>query len=130
MKYTSIEQIDPNKKNQHDPGAKLDNNKFLAGILDDFSLALQEVVKVGTFGAKKYSRGGWQYVSNGIERYTDAFWRHLLEKRHKSVDEETGLPILAHIAWNALVVLELTMRKCKYNNCILKPGEGIPVDKI
>lgn len=68
---------DPNGINQHDPGAKLDDGKLLAGVLADFSLALKAVAAVGTFGAGKYSRGGWQSVDNGIVRYYDALWRHL-----------------------------------------------------
>ena len=59
-----------------------------AGVLKDFSLALLAVAEVGTFGANKYTRGGWQSVPNGIERYEDAFWRHLLQERHDPTDTD------------------------------------------
>lgn len=102
-------EIDPAGKSAHEPGAKLDGGKVLAGVLSDFSLALFEIAKVGTFGAKKYSRGGWQSVPNGIERYNDAKWRHLLDRN--LIDKNSGLLHLAQEAWNVLAELELTLRK-------------------
>lgn len=102
---------DPNGIGQHEPGAKLDARKTKAGVLSDFSLALLEVGKVGTFGANKYTRGGWQSVPDGIERYTDALWRHLLEERHEPIDQDSGLLHAAHIAWNCLARLELILRE-------------------
>lgn len=101
---------DPTGRSPNDPGAKLDNGKVRAGVLADFSLALAEVAKVGTFGANKYTRGGWQTVPNGIERYDDAKWRHLLKMRHERIDPDSGLMHRAHEAWNALAVLELELR--------------------
>jgi len=102
---------DPNGINPHEPGAKLDAGKPLAGILMDFSLALRAVVDVGTFGARKYSRGGWQHVEDGITRYTDALWRHLLDEGCEQYDRESGLLHAAHLAWNALARLELILRE-------------------
>ena len=43
---------DPTGRGAHEPGAKLDAGKPLAGVLSDFSLALIAVAEVGTFGAK------------------------------------------------------------------------------
>lgn len=102
---------DPNGKDQHEPGAKLDENKILAGILGNFSLALLEVAKVGTYGAKKYTRHGWESVPRGVQRYTDAKWRHLLAQNITTFDEDTGFLHMAHECWNALAVLELTLRE-------------------
>ena len=102
---------DPAGIDQHAPGAKLDEGKPIAGVLGDFSLALMAVAEVGTFGAKKYSRGGWQSVPNGIERYTDATWRHLLKESHEDSDKDSGLSHAAGTAWNALAKLELQLRE-------------------
>lgn len=102
---------DPIGKEAHEPGAKLDDGKSLAGVLGDFSLALMAVAEVGTFGAKKYSRGGWQHVPDGNIRYYDAKWRHLLTGRHEEIDKESGLPHAAHEAWNVLARLELILRE-------------------
>ena len=99
--------------NLHVPGAKDDKAKPMAGVLLDFSRALQTVVDVGTYGAKKYTRTGWATVPEGSQRYIDAMMRHLLamDVDPDGLDKETGLPHLAHVAWNALAVLELQARR-------------------
>jgi hypothetical protein len=107
-------EADPNGTDPHAPGAKLDAGKAMAGILADFARALTAIAEVGTFGAKKYSRGGWQAVPNGAERYTDAMWRHLLKEAYEPVDNDSGLAHDAHMAWNALARLELRLRE-KYD---------------
>ena len=100
---------------QHEPGAKLDQGKPMAGLLLDFGLALLEMSKVATYGANKYSRGGWQHVDDGINRYTDAMMRHILEvSQLGDVNEEDGgVDRDAQIAWNALARLELKLRSKK-----------------
>jgi Domain of unknown function (DUF5664) len=92
-------------------GVKHDSGKIKAALLADFSSALNEIAKVGTHGADKYSRQGWLTVENGQERYTDAMWRHLLAHGSgETLDPESGLSHFAHFAWNALAVLELELR--------------------
>jgi hypothetical protein len=98
---------DPTGRKPSDPGAKLDQGKPLAAVLMDFSHALQQVVAVGTYGANKYSRGGWVSVPDGEQRYLDAAWRHLLAAKPEGSDPDTHLDHLAHAAWNLLAVLEL-----------------------
>ena len=93
----------------HDPGAKLDAGKIQAGILGMFDLALLEVMRLATFGANKYSRGGFLEVPNGVERYTDAMMRHYLKERIEPVDPETALPHDIATAWNALARLQLRL---------------------
>lgn len=104
-----MEEKDPYGIDRHSPGAKLDAEKPLAGVLLDFRLALAEVVQVGTFGARKYSRGGWQHVQDGYQRYTDAMLRHLLATGEH--DHDSGLLHDAQVAWNALARLELKLRE-------------------
>ena len=75
-------------------------------------LAREEALaEVGTHGADKYSRGGWQEVPDGETRYRDADWRHLLKSRHEDVDQDSGLLHDAHRAWNVLAALELRLRR-------------------
>lgn len=105
-----MKEKDPNGFNQHEPGAKMDDGKIFAGCLSDFSLALLKIAEVSTYGAKKYTRHGWEYVPDGIQRYNDAKWRHLLNGRYNKYDNESGLLHLAHEAWNILAELELRMR--------------------
>lgn len=93
---------------QHTPGAKLDSGKQRAHlVLGGFPRALQEVVRVGTYGSQKYTDNGWKVVPNATSRYSDALWRHLLEDaKGLQLDEESGLQHLAHAAWNILALLE------------------------
>lgn len=86
--------------------AKNDAGKPRVGLmLSDFPNALRLVAEVSTFGAKKYAPSSWRTVPDAKERYWDAVGRHLLEAQ--GVDEESGLPALAHLAWNVLALLEL-----------------------
>lgn len=94
----------------HAPGAKDDFQKPRMGlVLLGFQNALTEVSRVGTFGAEKYSDGGWQHVDNGQERYTDAMLRHVFAD--SDFDLESGMLHSAHAAWNALARLELELRE-------------------
>ncbi|CAH9012196.1 putative DUF5664 domain-containing protein [Vibrio phage 191E37-1] len=106
---------DPNGIDQHDDGAKLDAGKPMAGrLLGMFGCALMAVSEVGTFGAKKYTEGGWQHVEDGFKRYDDAGMRHFLKRgMGEEFDADSELPHLAHEAWNALAKLELYLRDKK-----------------
>lgn len=101
-----IEEFDPNGLNPHEPGSKLDATKPNCDLVfAGFANALLEVAKVGTYGATKYTENGWRDVPNGIRRYRSALYRHLLAL--EDFDPDTRLPHMAHVAWNALAVLEL-----------------------
>lgn len=97
-------------------GKKYDNGKPMVGTLTDvFSRALMVVGACIEYGTHKYpDPKNWQLVDNGIKRYRDAMMRHLL-KYNAGIDkdEETKLPHLAHMAWNALAILELYMQEHK-----------------
>jgi len=97
----------------HAMGVKDDSNKpRLDLVLGDFPHALWGVGLVGTYGANKYTDRGWHEVDNGIERYSNALLRHYLNfKRGEMDDPESNLPHLAHLAWNALAILQLYMEK-------------------
>lgn len=109
MTWDVIEK-DPLGKDAKNPGSKLDAGKPRAAILGDFGRALLEVAKVGTYGTNKYSEKGWLVVPNGVKRYSDALYRHLLKESYEDHDEDSELSHAAHVAWNALAVLELTLR--------------------
>lgn len=102
---------DPAGLPPHAPGAKLDGEKVMAELtLDGFSRALLAVAEVSTYGARKYSPGGWQHVEDGQTRYRRAGDRHRLARGHEPYDLESGLLHLAHEAWNRLAELELRLR--------------------
>jgi hypothetical protein len=102
---------DPNGIEAGAPGAKLDAGKVDVGLVfESFPRALQGVAQVATFGALKYSRGGWRSVPNGIIRYDAAFGRHLLKRlAGESVDKDSKFYHRFHECWNALAALELTL---------------------
>lgn len=103
---------DPAGLPPHAPGAKLDGEKVMAELtLDGFSRALLAVAEVSTYGAKKYSPGGWQHVEDGQTRYRRAGDRHRLARGHEQLDPESRLLHLAHEAWNRLAELELMLRE-------------------
>ena len=81
------------------------------------SPTLELVAEVGTHGAAKYSRGGWVAVDDGQQRYLDAAMRHLLKLgKGEANDADSGLPHLAHIAWNFLAVLDLQQRSAAHGD--------------
>jgi hypothetical protein len=105
---------DPNGKNPHEPGAKLDAGKtsIWRGGIDYFPRAIEAVAAISTFGARKYAWKGWESVPEGVERYSDALVRHLIaESKGEVLDADSGLLHAAHAAWNALAVLELKLRE-------------------
>lgn len=73
---------------------------------------VRQVVKVLGFGALKHTDNGWQtVVRNTPDKYYDALMRHLADWRSgQRIDPESGLPTMAHIACNAIILLwaELT----------------------
>ena len=93
-------------------GIKLDNGKNRLGlVLSGFSHALWLVGCVGTFGLINIlttvgKRLKWQ------NRYLDALLRHLFKVfMGEETDKESSLPHLAHVCWNALAILELTVHE-------------------
>lgn len=110
-------EADPNGIEQHAPGAKLDKGKQRPSlIVDSMSRAIAGVVAVGTFGANKYSDGGWIEVTNGIQRYRDAQLRHETKiSQGEVLDPESGLPHDFHRAWNVLAQVELKARRGDYD---------------
>lgn len=110
-----ISDKDPNGIDQHTPGAKLDAGKVQASLLIDFGRALLAVAAVGSFGASKYTRGGWEHVPDGINRYTDALLRHILKEQVEELDPDSNLLHASHTAWNALSRLELLLRERETN---------------
>ena len=107
-----IKDTDPNGLNQHAPGAKLDSGKAEYDmVLFSFPNALAHVDRVGKFGAKKYTPGGFLEVPNGQARYFNAEMRHgSAHLQGEQRDMESKELHLAHKAWCALAQLELFLQ--------------------
>lgn len=108
-------EADPEGLGLNRPGAKADAGKSEYDMaLFSFPNALAHVDRVGKFGAKKYTKGGFLTVPNGEVRYNNAGIRHNIKHLSgEAVDEDSGELHLAHKAWNALAELELYLRAKK-----------------
>ena len=109
---------DPNGKDAHEDGAKLDSGKERVSLLfkQYFPNAILGITKVSEFGAKKYSPGGWKTVPEGYQRYSDAMERHSLQAASGEVlDKDSGLPHDFHTAWNALARVEFGIKEGLYD---------------
>jgi len=92
-------------------GTKVDDGKLPWELLPED--AIEEVVKVLQFGAKKYAPRNWE---KGIAfgRLYGAIRRHgVAWFRGEDNDPETGLSHLAHLACEALFALAFVVRKNK-----------------
>lgn len=97
-----------------DQAFKADKGKLLAAIpFEDHPDALQELIRVYDYGARKYKRSSWRDVPNKEVRYTDAKARHFLAAFVDDLDEESECYHLAHEAWNCLSLLQMKLEKKK-----------------
>ena len=86
-------------------GRKFDGGKLEYGLLPP--LALEETVKVLTFGAQKYARDNWQIVPDAKRRYFDAVQRHMWAwKQGEQMDPESGIHHLAHAMCGLMFLYE------------------------
>jgi hypothetical protein len=77
-------------------GRKFDGDKLRWDLLP--IECVEDVVRILTFGAKKYAPNNWQNLSEAEDRYYAALLRHLAEWRKGNlIDEESGMSHMAHI---------------------------------
>ena len=107
------DEFDPTGTEAHEPGAKLDGGKLIAGeLILSFPHAMEALATIATYGAKKYSRTGFLHVPDAEVRYMDALMRHLLKHgQGERLDQESGLPHLDHALWNIAAIVELGRRE-------------------
>lgn len=92
---TPLDELKISQDPNHTGGRKFDGGKLQYGLLP--VLALEQVVKVLTYGAEKYEPDNWKRVPDGHRRYFDAAQRHIWEyKAGEMVDSESGVNHLAH----------------------------------
>jgi hypothetical protein len=113
-----------NPAGRKDDSGKLDVTLFF----DDLPHAIEAVTEVLQWAVTKkqpvpYERGSWQGVEDFSRRYRGALLRHQLNRAktltwghppgYEPVDAETDLLELAHIATDAMFLLEMAVRKAK-----------------
>ena len=85
-------------------GMKFDGGKLRYDLLPDREM--DQLAGILTFGAAKYAENSWQTIPNARNRYLAALRRHISKYRQgEPLDNESGLPHLAHAAVNALFLL-------------------------
>lgn len=94
-------------------GKKFDEDKpMFATYYPDFSDAFEAFTSVATYGAKKYDEDretpNWSVLPDALPRLKNSLMRHV----HKyligeEIDTESGQSHLAHIIWNAGILLKL-----------------------
>lgn len=93
-------------------GRKFDSGKPRYSLLPPN--ALEAIVKVLTYGSKKYEDFNWMQVENYKDRYFSAANRHLWQWwRGEQIDEESGESHLACAITNLMFLLELELLKGK-----------------
>lgn len=91
---------------EYNQSAKADKGKLRITLVP--RQIIRDIAAVRGFGTEKYKDpDNWKRVEK--ERYRDAVCRHLLAYLDdpKSVDEESGLPHLAHLATNVAFLCEM-----------------------
>ncbi|MBQ5839793.1 MAG: hypothetical protein IIW42_07190 [Bacteroidaceae bacterium] len=91
---------------------------------------IEKVVEVYTFGVTKYEANTWQNLKDGYNRCKAAMFRHLVaHERGETVDDESGLPALAHMVWNAIAMMHFAMKDKKITFDIRCKDEASPLLK-
>lgn len=104
---------DPNGKSAKEAGSKLDAGKspVFQGLLDYFPRACLAVAEVSAAGAAKYAWKGWESVPDGLNRYSNALARHVVNESIQGPYDPDGFLHKSQVAWNALAVLELYLKE-------------------
>jgi hypothetical protein len=106
----------------HSNGMKFDSDK------PDYSLvpfeALDEVVKVLTYGANKYDRFNWEKVED--IRYQAAALRHISAyMQGEKYDPETGINHLAHAVCSLLFLTQFDLNSKKDKKYVYDYGQTV-----
>jgi hypothetical protein len=81
----------------------------------------EEVVKVITFGSKKYNDYNWQKLENPHDRLFSASVRHMVKwKSGELLDDETGINHLAHAVCSLLFLMWHDDHQVRFNKNNLK----------
>lgn len=104
------------KVEDNSKGRKYDGSKPLAGtFVNVFPRSILAIGAVILKGKEKYpDPNNWKKVEGAKVRYQESLMRHLIKHNMGILlDEESGLPHLVHVAWNALAILELHLMEKK-----------------
>jgi len=98
---------------EKDQTIKADKGKLRLSLVP--SEIIRNIAAIREYGLKKYGEQAHRWKDVEIERYRDAAYRHFLEyiDNPKSVDKESGLPCLWHLACNIAFLCEMEKENYK-----------------
>lgn len=95
-------------------GVKFDGDKLRYDLLSPY--ALEEVVKVYTFGAKKYYDRNWEKGLN-YNRLLASMFRHIEAfRKGEDIDQDSNCHHMASVCFNAMAILHFW--KTQTNNTL------------
>lgn len=113
-------------------GLRFDGGKIRHDLLEPF--AINELAKVFTAGANKYSDNNWMKgmpwskMIGCMKRHINAF------ERGEDFDPETGLYHLAHAAWNAMGLISFYKHHPEFDDrmhrYLTMPKVGLDIDEV
>jgi hypothetical protein len=94
---------------------KFDGGKapIYQGFLNRFPRAIVGIAMVSEYGQRKYGTyDGWEKVPDGLNRYTDAKARHMLNQTIEGPydDGDSGLAHALQEAWGAMARAEMLLQ--------------------
>lgn len=113
---TGIGKASPGSTDTKSEGKRYDAGKPRVSLLMGY--AIEQVMLVGEFGAKKYGDDNYR-AGMAVSKYLNAAFRHaFIEFLFKGIDNdaESGLPHLAHAAWNLLAACEQMLLKPEFDD--------------
>ena len=120
------------EKKEKENALRYNNGKTRYGLIPDY--ALNEMAKVMTYGAKKYSADNWR-KGLSFTSCLDSLERHIAKfKIGQDYDEETGLHHLAHAMANCSFIMEYSLTHPELDNRQHKylhiPKIGLDIDDV
>jgi hypothetical protein len=100
-------------------GTKYDQGKERYDLIDAY--ALDQLAKVYTFGAGKYEDNNWRKgmkwsrIFGALMRHSWKFWRAKMGIGSE-LDDESGLPHLAHAAWCCFTLLNYSVYRTEFDD--------------
>lgn len=90
-------------------------------------LALRNIAEVYTHGCQKYDARNWEKGLPFMEVFASLQRHAWAWAAGENLDTESGLPHMAHVAWNAMAILHLAVTKPGMDDRVSlpHPAEGL-----
>jgi|GEM_PF-1419395 len=108
-------------------GVKYDGGKLRYDLIP--ADCLEELAKIYTMGAQKYDDHNWRKGMKWSRPFA-ALMRHAWSWfKGEDIDPESGLPHLAHAAWNCFTLLNYSRSHPEYDDRIKNDGKETDISK-